>query len=410
MSDASLKRKTSWLEIVFICFSTLYLLYTFRGVVRDLSGSSFFLVNSSIVIIIYTVTCYLIVIRKPRCSMSFSFILFATLVVISSLSLFWSVSRSDTFNGLIGLYGVAIFGFYIGTVLRSDFVKYFLNIVLIYLAVTLLLYVLGFEVMIYRRGYGPPAFQGFSDHKNLIGNMVGLAAIMLYAEARSGRFKLVLAALYFSLFLLTFVFARASTSLVAFSIAVFIYEIAFLFSKRRVSTLGFATITIYMFALVLILIPPIWLKLLSFMGENETLSSRTIIWDIVTSQIEDRPFFGFGFNAFWTEGNPQLNEFAKRFYGTTFKQSHNGFIEIAANIGILSLFIMIAACTITIFHGHRCIGKADYRRAFWAGSIFIIFNNFGEANFFIGNYLMFSVLFATSLILPVTKRSTISNM
>lgn len=402
-SDNTVK-KLPLFEVIFINFSILYLLFAFRGIMRDALGASYFIAHSGIVLAIYLITLTLLFSRKPKISFSLNFFLLVLLILIASLSLSWSVSIVDTLNGLVGLIGVALLGIYIATAVETDFSKYLLNAVFTYVLITMFLYILGIDITIYRyNGHGEPAFQGFTDHKNLVGNMIGLATTILYAESRSRHFKPTTSIIYFSVFLVTLFVAKASTSIVALALAVAFYEMAFLFRNRRSSTLLFSAIALYFSIALVILLPSMWGSLLSALGENATLSSRTIIWDIVLTQVQERPILGFGFNAFWSEGNPYGYEFAQRFYGKTFKQAHNGFVELAANIGIPAMIIMIVACLMLIFVGHSQIGDSKHRQAFWLATIFIIFNNLGEANFFTGNYLMFSILLAASLILSPSK-------
>lgn len=69
-------------------------------------------------------------------------------------------------------------------------------------------------------------------------------------------------------------------------------------------------------------------------GRTETLSGRTVIWAEVWPFILQRPWLGWGQNAFWSD--------ATRFFGNSFwvgsrNHSHNAYIEVLIDLGVTGL-------------------------------------------------------------------------
>jgi exopolysaccharide production protein ExoQ len=83
-----------------------------------------------------------------------------------------------------------------------------------------------------------------------------------------------------------------------------------------------------------------WDNLLIGLGRDPTLSGRTYIWEAVIDQIWKRPWFGYGYQAFWKEKGEA--EYVWRAVRFIVFQAHNGFINIGVELGLvgLSLFVL----------------------------------------------------------------------
>jgi exopolysaccharide production protein ExoQ len=84
--------------------------------------------------------------------------------------------------------------------------------------------------------------------------------------------------------------------------------------------------------------------ILTAMGRNTTLSGRTIYWPLMIDEALDRPWLGYGYDAFWVggwKGEPaDIWQFLKD--GDEPPHPHNGFLFVWLNTGLvgLSLFAM----------------------------------------------------------------------
>lgn len=72
-------------------------------------------------------------------------------------------------------------------------------------------------------------------------------------------------------------------------------------------------------------------------GKDTSLSGRTDIWEASLSALSERPFFGYGFGAlFWRSDISPETEAIWRHVGFEASHAHNGALDLAIQIGIVS--------------------------------------------------------------------------
>lgn len=77
-------------------------------------------------------------------------------------------------------------------------------------------------------------------------------------------------------------------------------------------------------------------------GRDATFTGRTDIWESVITAASSNSIFGSGYGVFWT-GNRLLEIYDK----VGVMQSHNGFIEAYANLGLVGLIILLVYILLT---------------------------------------------------------------
>jgi O-antigen ligase len=83
-----------------------------------------------------------------------------------------------------------------------------------------------------------------------------------------------------------------------------------------------------------------WEPFLYSIGKDPTLSGRTDIWGAVIDKIWERPWLGYGYNAFWENGGVgQKAVFNVLFL--TITQAHNGYLNLGAELGLLGLLFFV---------------------------------------------------------------------
>nr|WP_279239895.1 O-antigen ligase family protein [Scytonema sp. UIC 10036] len=85
-----------------------------------------------------------------------------------------------------------------------------------------------------------------------------------------------------------------------------------------------------------------WIELITGLGKDPTLTGRTPLWAIAISRLMERPFFGYGRGAYWAPGSNFAVEAGKSISGWIPPHAHNGFLDIALDLGLvgLSLFLI----------------------------------------------------------------------
>lgn len=180
-------------------------------------------------------------------------------------------------------------------------------------------------------------WQGVFTQKNACGRMMVLAtAVILFGP----RITLKRAA---SLLLFLFVlYMSGSRGAWVIQAVVFLLWLVLLAARRagvrlRLVTVVTAPIAAALVAALTVLLLP---RILLFLGRDATLSGRTVIWAQVAQFIRQRPFFGYGYDAFWRGMlGPSLQIDAAVHF--VVEHAHNGFLEIGLEFGLAGLVVFV---------------------------------------------------------------------
>jgi exopolysaccharide production protein ExoQ len=190
------------------------------------------------------------------------------------------------------------------------------------------------------------SWKGFLGHKNGFGRlmawaMVHFAILSVYIPKGRGRtmigFGLALIALFFSQ-------AKSSLS-IGLSTLTFLPLYKSFLQMYRIKTL---LITV---SLLLGIGATTWLSynieyiIVNVLGKSLTLNGRLPIWEYFLTRIAERPWLGFGFDAFWT--NPEEIWNAQRNLHWYSGHAHSGFIDLTLQLGIVGLSLFVVSFFIT---------------------------------------------------------------
>jgi len=239
----------------------------------------------------------------------------------------------------------------------------------------------------YNRWTWEPSFTGVSTNKNMLGLIAlicGLAAVWRLAALRRDKTApdrgrhllaqgfLVLNAMYILLI------AHSATSMSCFYMgAVLILAAgrpAFLRRPGRLHLLTAGEVCLAAF--------PLFLgasRLLEFLGRDPTLTGRIEIWREIL-KVAPSPMLGTGYGTFWL-GN-RLAALRQTFEGNPLMESHNGYIEVYVNLGMIGVILL----SIIILVGYSRIfvalrQKAEDANLRLAFMVIVVIYNFTEAAF-----------------------------
>ena len=85
--------------------------------------------------------------------------------------------------------------------------------------------------------------------------------------------------------------------------------------------------------------------LLGRVEESDTLSGRSDIWPEVWSYIRQRPYLGYGYEAFWT---PERIERISHELGWGLREAHNAYLEVLLWLGAIGLGLLLAVVLIAL--------------------------------------------------------------
>ena len=90
--------------------------------------------------------------------------------------------------------------------------------------------------------------------------------------------------------------------------------------------------------------------------ESDTLSGRAFIWPEVLSFASQRPFFGYGYESFWT---PERIETISTALGWGLREAHNAYLEMLLSLGVVGLVLMLSVVATGVLAAVR--GYRDQR-------------------------------------------------
>jgi O-antigen ligase len=190
---------------------------------------------------------------------------------------------------------------------------------------------------------GGGEWQGLYAHKNLMGSMMGLLIIAAACLFLEGWHRwLTGGAMLFATMLL--LLSRSGTAIVVLGVTLAVLPIAAIVRRGIVAAAMAAGFVILAGAAGLIMIEDygydISQLVLRALGKDETLTGRTVLWNVANDAYESRPWSGFGFKAWWTSeetGAP----FIKYIVGSEAGSFHNTYLEVAVAFGHAGPFLLV---------------------------------------------------------------------
>jgi O-antigen ligase len=281
-------------------------------------------------------------------------------LVLAVVSTLWSDDPPSTLRRAIELAGSGVLSLY--CVLRVG-TRAFLETLGVGIVMLSLMSV-AFVILLPEHGivageYGDDAWKGCFNHKNGLGQAMILGIITVGCAMKGtrgvGRWLHVAALVIFAVLLVN---SRSGTSIAIGAALAIAAPIGLWIRRTRSRDLALAL------GLGMLLTVAGGLlsdsgrdAVFSALGKDETLTGRTGLWRLTVDAIEERPVLGYGYKAFWlTDGGGGDQIRREETWEPT--QAHNGFLEVALDIGILGL-----AC-VGVFLVHGLVRATQY---FWRG-------------------------------------------
>ena len=203
------------------------------------------------------------------------------------------------------------------------------------------------------------------NHLGLTSGLLALAALHRLTTSRDAAQRALLAALI-ALAFVVLVLTKSRTALAASVLAFGV--MAGLRTRPAVAVgtllLGVGALGLGFFLVEAGLLGPVWEALL--MGREtssvRTLTGRTDIWAYSLNVLLADPgrlVMGFGHDSFWNDVN---TEGVTRAVGYTISEAHNAYLERLLNIGVVGLFLVLAA---TFAAAWRWLASGRTRRGRW---------------------------------------------
>jgi exopolysaccharide production protein ExoQ len=338
------------LRRVEVCGVVVFLLVLTNGILPLLvNGSSDVDRSDSAMLVVrmiywcfYAFTAAQVVLRPRdfvRCAAKVPFPI--AMVLLALLSASWSLDPSETLRRTFALGMATLFGIYLA--LRfcpRDLLRLVAGVLgtcaVLSVAFGLLLPSYGIAHGVYDGDW-----QGVFTHKNTLGGMMLLTAVIFRSvPGRSGRSRLV-GWIGVGLAVILVVLSQSMTALVVLGAVGLTMPLLRRFRQRRLRS-ALLLVAACVLCTAALLMSTDRDVALTMMGKDVTLTGRTGIWSAVMDEIVKRPFLGYGYGAFWLRA-PGPGESVRQVIQWATPHAHNGFLDIAADLGLLGVLTLIGA-------------------------------------------------------------------
>jgi exopolysaccharide production protein ExoQ len=190
---------------------------------------------------------------------------------------------------------------------------------------------------------GPEGWRGLVSDKNSLGIVMATGMVtMLYLVLAPGsnRRARLWWSLTFALCMLLLYLSESRTSWVAAAVALATCVVIRLMHRRP-------PVTVMVLACVLLIGVPVMFFILqdfatitSLLGKDSTLTGRVDLWAEVLPWGARRPWFGYGYAAFWVDDSPITQDIWRELNSYHPPHAHNGWIETYLEIGLVGCVIV----------------------------------------------------------------------
>lgn len=288
------------------------------------------------------------------------------LILIFSIAIFLSITWSDLpfaetlyrsggFNGygVLPFIQVTLFGIYLAT-------RYSLNDQLKLLGwMYIFVILMSFFVALAMPTYGimgshatiqdmlhAGSWRGVYIHKNGLGIQMVLASFVLHLLSKKNRRGWVFG-IFFILSIVLIILSTSKTALITMlSLNLLIPFFRALRWKSGIA-IPFFIIAILVTASTSIILVANLESILSALGRDLTLTGRTGAWVAILEKVKEQFWFGYGYSSFWPNvANDQIVLWSGN-SRIKFTHAHNGFLDLALDLGFLGCSIFIASLLAT---------------------------------------------------------------
>lgn len=211
----------------------------------------------------------------------------------------------------------------------------------------------------------PIGHSGIYDHKNTLGAAAGCALLFgMFARPKPTIFWR-LTGLFTVVGSLLLIFVSDSKTALALAVIAPLVAIGFYLARSLVGIgpllflfllAGFVTTGFIVFGQFLGISTN---DLLFAIYGDTTFTGRTEIWAFAIGFIREAPFFGHGLRGFWGLGLDSPKHLSNIDFIRTIGSSHNGFIDVALDLGLFGLALVVLILIFTL----RAIGAIHIRPA-----------------------------------------------
>lgn len=315
-------------------------------------------------------------------------VLFFVFLTYCGLSLLWSEAMFLGTKRFVQYLLVSVSLISVAYVIGAERLISITYRVLIVLLLVNFLAVLLFESAAHRAGGSlAGAWKGVQIHKNYAGAVAAVTCLIAFCYIFSGRWKHII------VFGLSAVFLLGTTSKASLFFTIGIIGLLIL-SKILCISMGKTAAQYLLVFLILMISVVVFVEMdrLAIILENPfALTGRIEVWNALGRYVEAYPLTGSGFGSFWRIGQESPILHLTDGWSTGTGQGHNGYLDIAATLGVpgllLAMIALVAVPVVVLMQKFEA-NSLQYN-IFFCLILFGLTHNTLESSFLSGNHPIF---------------------
>ena len=204
------------------------------------------------------------------------------------------------------------------------------------------------------------SWRGVFAHKNALGHAMTVGVIAELYILTSTKARTIWHVLLLCACSALVVLSRSTTAIILASFYLLGAGLLFLLQHMRRYfgiTLAMLVITGLTIAAIYFVDPnAVW----EVLGNDPTLTGRTILWSLIPQLISDKPLLGWGYSAMWIPTDP-ISIAISRAVGWTVPHAHNAILEVTLELGFVGLSIVLTFVGISLWRSVRCLLAGQYK-------------------------------------------------
>lgn len=242
-------------------------------------------------------------------------------------------------------------------------------------------------------------WRGLAPSKNHLGQVALFATLIFsYSLIKSKMLGKIVSALLLLMSVILLVGSESSTSQLAFLVVLTIWAFQFVDNRFKALRVGrfFSVLT---FIIIIAFAVLAWnlasdlvVSGLAAIGEDMTFTGRTELWTDMLKRASSHIWLGGGYQGYWVLDNNDLMHLYQKYIWLP-NQSHNGYIDIFLDLGLVGVSILLAMIV------KYFISLIQLKEPhFWKWIVIaILLTNFQESTLFrqgvfLGNFFIFFIL------------------
>jgi exopolysaccharide production protein ExoQ len=298
-------------------------------------------------------------------------LLLSSLLMLALSSCLWTSSFKITLQMFVQISLCTLFACYLSIRVSTRQLMQILMSVGVVASLLSILFAIALPSYGIFAGYGTSAWQGITNHKNTLG--VSSAYLLLPAFFATDYSRLVRCA-YGSLMVLLILLSQSRGAwFYTLGVFVFIAWLHFYRRLRRSESTLLVLVTSAAFIVVALLIIVYFSNIATMVGKDPTMSGRFKIYEEVWIAILKKPVLGYGLGGFWFPGSLESQRLGLTIGWGNIGYSENGFLELALQIGLLGLALLLAMIGTAVVRAAKLLRSPFYTpRVGWFLSIIVL--------------------------------------